>query len=506
MKTQNVEFPDALKILADRAGITLKPRSGERSKSQRELHAAIMEEARAFFTQQLAGSDVAKGYLANRGIDDETVKAWELGYAPDVDIALATHLKKKGLPLPEAKALFLVDSDPSGGFFDKFRSRLMFPIRDERGEMVAFGGRVIGEGHPKYINSGDTPLFRKSRVLYGMDRAKDRIAKSGQAVLVEGYLDVIACHRAGVGTAVASLGTSLTEDHAKLLKRWCEEVVVLYDGDAAGQKAAERALEVLSEAGNKVRVALLPEGQDPDTLLISAGPAAVERAVSVGLSPLEFRIATVEATLKPEQDEFWQSIVTALARSDSPTAVRAQVARLVQKYHQGPAPENEERILLNDIRRARQQSPRDRRGASAGALRSSGAKAPDLSAQEAALLKYVLEESTRTEAWNGMLEEDLLSTEAARVLKEQLLQAFGESPPKGEPVAWLHRLESEDAAASLATIDDLLDAPTLESLEAVLRLLRRARENRRATELASTREGDKDLAGIMERLRAAKGG
>ncbi|RYG41951.1 DNA primase, partial [bacterium] len=253
MERRNVDFPEALQLLAREANVILPERTGPRE--PKVDHNSAMETALAYFREQFERSPLAREYVAGRGMDEATIKTWEMGYAPNVGEALAMYLKRAGISLAVAKEAFLVDEDAGGGYFDKFRGRLMFPIRDERGQLVAFGGRLLTTGHPKYINSGDTPIYRKSRVLYGLNRAREPLGKSRRAVLCEGYLDVIACHRAGVETAVASLGTALAEDQAKLLKRWSDEVVILYDSDDAGRKAALRATDVLVAAGLRVRVA-----------------------------------------------------------------------------------------------------------------------------------------------------------------------------------------------------------------------------------------------------------
>ncbi|HZH98329.1 MAG TPA: DNA primase, partial [Fimbriimonadaceae bacterium] len=331
MKTQNVEFREALEILAKQAGVTLKSKkpSGPDTKP---MQLSAMEAALQFFRDALIKSPAARAYCERRGISDDVIARWEIGYAPDVGEALANHLKRGGFSLNECKALFLVDQDAGGGFFDKFRGRLMFPIRDERGELVAFGGRLLGDGHPKYINSSDTPLYKKSRVLYGMYRAKDAMRETRTAVMVEGYLDVIACHSAGVTNAVASLGTALSEEHAKLLARWCDGVTILYDSDAAGEKAAGRGIEVLEAEKLRIRVALMPAGEDPDTLLRTAGAAAVQDAVKKGVKPLDYRIRSIEKRLKSDQEEFWNEIAAALATEPLEMERSKHILRLAPTY------------------------------------------------------------------------------------------------------------------------------------------------------------------------------
>lgn len=330
METQKLTFGEALKALAKEAGVEL-PKSRAKPEASDSWDAA-MSSALSFFRDQLKKTPLAANYVAGRGIPEAAAAKWELGYAPDVGEALAMHLQKAGFTLAECRKLFLVDQDAGGGYFDKFRGRLMFPIRDERSRLVAFGGRIIGDGQPKYINSGDTPLFSKSRVLYGLDRAKEAVSKAKVATVVEGYLDVIACHEAGVETAVATLGTSLTDQHAKLLKRWCDKVVLLYDGDEAGQKAADRGAEILEAEGLTVHIALMPPGDDPDTLLRREGPQAVQKAAAHGVTPLEFRLAATAKKFDPTGTEYWTEIVEVFAKERSEMEAQRHLHRIAAEY------------------------------------------------------------------------------------------------------------------------------------------------------------------------------
>ena len=331
MKTQNVEFGEAIRILAERAGVTLS-RGRPEAPTERARRRAMMQEALTFFQEALGRAPEAQKFCAARGLDAESIARWEIGYAPSEDGSLATRLQKAGFSLAEGKDLFLVERDSVGGYYDKFRGRVMFPIRDERGELCAFGGRVLGDGHPKYINSGDTPLYRKGRVLYGMFQARDAISASRKAVLVEGYLDVIACQVAGVNNTVASLGTALSEDHAKLLGRWCDQVTVLYDADEAGRKAAVRAAQVLEGSGLEAGVAELPAGEDPDSILRSSGPAGLLGAVSAAISPIQFQIRLLADKLGTESAEFWKEAVRVLAGAKSRLELDEQAERLAALY------------------------------------------------------------------------------------------------------------------------------------------------------------------------------
>jgi len=278
---QGLPFIDAVKELAQAAGMEMPAQdrqSVERAERAKGLH-DLMADAAQFFTEQLngiAGAD-ARSVLERRGIRADTARAFGMGYSPDSRGKLREELKSYGDPaLIESGMLIKVDDKEP---YDRFRGRLMIPIRDARGRVIAFGGRVIGQGEPKYLNSPDTPLFDKGRTLYNLDRAAPASRKSGRIIVVEGYMDVIALAQAGFGEAVAPLGTALTEHQLERLWRLSDVPILCFDGDSAGQKAAIRAaLRALPglAPGRSLRFVTLPEGQDPDDLVRARGPAAFE--------------------------------------------------------------------------------------------------------------------------------------------------------------------------------------------------------------------------------------
>ncbi|HCM72887.1 MAG TPA: DNA primase, partial [Armatimonadetes bacterium] len=294
METQRLTFTEAMHELAAMAGIKLTKGAECTTPSQREAEDALMALALKFYREQLDKASRALEYCDERGLDRTLRNYWELGYAPSLGDALAQRIKKEGLSLALAQSLSLVDKDGGGSYFDRFRGRLMVAIRDERSRLVGFGGRILGDGQPKYINSAESPVFQKGRLLYGLHRAKEPMSKGEPAVLVEGYFDVVACHRAGLTTAVAPLGTSLTEDQVRLLSRWTNQVNVLLDGDEAGLKAAERAMEMLIPAGLTTQIVTLPSGDDPDTILRREGADALQARVKEGKSALEFQLWLLE--------------------------------------------------------------------------------------------------------------------------------------------------------------------------------------------------------------------
>jgi len=297
MEMDKSDFPEAVRTVADKCGIAV-PRARERSpeerreQSQRTALVEMHREAGAFFARQLQGSQegkAARAYLLDRGLDDEATGRFGMGYAPSAGDALLRHLKAKySEKLIEASGL--TGRDPSGRIYDRFRRRVMFPIANEAGKVIAFGGRALGDDLPKYLNSPETPIYTKSTVLYNFDRAKEAIRKSDAVVLVEGYMDTIAVARAGVGNVVASCGTSLTEMQVKLLSRFTRRVIVNYDPDTAGQAATERSLAILLEQNCDIRVLALPGGKDPDTFIRSEGAEAYGKLLAAAPSYLDYLI------------------------------------------------------------------------------------------------------------------------------------------------------------------------------------------------------------------------
>lgn len=279
---QGLPFIEAVKELAGVAGMELPapdPRAAEKAERAKGLH-DVMAAAAAWFEEQYQGiaGAAARAYVEKRGLSEATRKAFGLGYAPESRTGLRRALAQFGdAMLVEAGLLIAVEGKEP---YDRFRDRLMIPIRDPRGRVIAFGGRIIGQGEPKYLNSPDTPLFDKGRTLYNLDRAAPAARQSGRMIVVEGYLDVIALAQAGIGEAVAPLGTALTEFQIERLWRQVEVPLLCFDGDSAGQKAAfraaTRALPVIAP-GRSLAFLTLPAGQDPDDLVRSAGAAGFEQ-------------------------------------------------------------------------------------------------------------------------------------------------------------------------------------------------------------------------------------
>jgi DNA primase len=275
---QGMPFSDAVVFLADRAGIPLPQNVNDQSNHQederRKFLLKINRDVALYYHERLIHLKLdhpVREYIRKRGLSDETVEKFMLGFAPDAWSDLAEqHLKTKK-NLEAAQFLGLVRPRKGEGFYDTFRSRLIFPIISPMGEVLGFGGRILGEGNPKYLNSSESSIFSKGRVFYGLNESSKHIRAEDSVVVVEGYMDFLALYQAGVRNVVATLGTALTEDHARLLKRYTRNVVVLFDGDAAGQAAADRSLPILLKAELLPRGLALPEGLDPDEFVQREG-------------------------------------------------------------------------------------------------------------------------------------------------------------------------------------------------------------------------------------------
>ncbi|MDI3327718.1 MAG: DNA primase [Alicyclobacillaceae bacterium] len=342
MEMERLSFAEAVRKLAARAGIDLPDPEEEGEESGWRSRALRAYELAAKWYQHLLlntpygrpGTD----YLQRRNIGTATAQSFQLGLAPAQGDALLSFLERRGYDRPFLLEAGLAAGGEDRGYFDRFRRRLMFPIWDGQGRVIAFGGRIIGDGEPKYLNSPETPLFHKGRHLYPWHRARTAIRRARRALLLEGYMDVVAMHQAGFTEAVASLGTGLTAEQAALLKRATDDVVVVYDGDEAGSRAALRAAEVLRSAGLQVRIARLPAGRDPDDLLRERGPQAIERILAeetMGVTAYRLALARDKAALVRPEDRaaFLRQALEVLAEGESAVEVETLLKNLAEEFH-----------------------------------------------------------------------------------------------------------------------------------------------------------------------------
>jgi DNA primase len=285
MKIANKSFPEAIKHLAEKTGVVLPVKTfGREGREKESLHEEIINlnlRVAQQFSRNLASSagKVARDYLLKRALSDETVKQFRLGYAPDTWRSTADHIEGAGLSLKLAEQAGLVIPGKEGNYYDRFRGRLIFPIENVFGEIVAFGGRILEAGEPKYLNSPESPVYIKGRNLYGLNKAREAIRASGFCLIVEGYFDVISLWNAGIRNVVATLGTALTRDHLELLRRYTLDAVALFDPDIAGRKALDRSLELFLGANMHARALVLPEGYDPDDYVKAFGREKLDELI-----------------------------------------------------------------------------------------------------------------------------------------------------------------------------------------------------------------------------------
>ncbi len=368
MDYEHLSFPEAVEELASIAGLEVPREAGEAPDRRHDLY-GVLDAAATFFTEQLKRNRQAVDYLKGRGITGETAAAFGLGFAPDAWDGLIRRLGTDPGAMDRLAAAGLVIERDGGGWYDRFRGRVMFPIRDARGRVIAFGGRILGDGEPKYLNSPETPLFHKGRELYGLYEARQALRDIPRLMVVEGYMDVIGLHQAGLPWAVATLGTATTADHLDRLFRITEEVVFCFDGDRAGRQAAWRALENALPAlhdGRQIRFLFLPEGEDPDSLVRAEGAEAFAARLDQALPFSEYLLKTLSAQVDMDSldgrarlAELARPLVARVPEGAYRSLLTKHVAQAVGMSETGYA-----RLVAGDT--PREPAPRPRRRQAAG--------------------------------------------------------------------------------------------------------------------------------------------
>lgn len=343
MEYENYSFPEALKYLADRAGVKLLQQEySQEERKQQDLRSKILElnkMAAKYFYYQLRTENgtQAMQYLKGRQLTDETMKSFGLGFANKYSNDLYKYMKSKGVSDELLKESGLVNVDEKRGMYDKFWNRVIFPIMDVNNRVIGFGGRVMGDGKPKYLNSPETKVFDKSRNLYGLNVA--RTARKKYLLVCEGYMDVISLHQAGFKNAVASLGTALTEKHAALLRRYTEEVILTYDSDEAGIRAALRAIPIVKHAGLKARVLHMDPYKDPDEFIKALGAEAFQQRIDSAQNSFMFELSALERNYDMKDPEgktaFFQASAEKLVEFESELERENYMEAVADKYHIG---------------------------------------------------------------------------------------------------------------------------------------------------------------------------
>ncbi|HTL69673.1 MAG TPA: DNA primase [Candidatus Eisenbacteria bacterium] len=507
MKMEKKDFREAVEMLAERAGIEIpddRPSRDTEAAKRAELLAKANHAAADFYHRVLTAgreAEKAREYLRRRGILDKTIEDFRVGFAPEAWDSLLQGLKAKiGEAALEKAGLLLTRKD--GGYYDRFRNRVIFPILDAKGVCVAFGGRVMDDSVPKYLNSPETDLYVKGRHLYGLYQARKAIRESDLAIVVEGYMDLIACHQAGVENVVASLGTALTADQVRLIKRNTRNVIMLYDADKAGEAATLRGLELFLEEGMEVRVVRLSPGHDPDSFIKDRGAARFREELAAAKTLFEYKLAllkerhpagTVEGKVKIANE-----MVALFAKVPNEILRSAWTKELAKELSLS------EEALFAEMRK----------GADRGARPAAPKEAPapkDVPPVEKMLLALLLDSPDFADGARQELSPEDFRHPAARRLAKGLLESR-----EFTPAAALINVYKDDAEAVEVITLALAEADKIEGpadkrrsfADCLLRVKRSRlgveREGLRSRILEAEREGDKNrirqLMGDLEEL------
>jgi len=397
-KYENLSFKESLDILAKKAGVQLKKFQRDTViAGERENLLNLHRDAIVFYQERLKQKPIAMNYLKNRGINGEIQKLFSIGYSPDLWDALFSYLQNKGYKIEIIKRAGLI-APGSRGYHDTFRNRIIFPIFDLRGEVVAFGGRVMDDSMPKYLNSPETPIFSKGRILYGLNLAKDSIKKTGFVIFVEGYIDVITTHMYGFANTVAPLGTALTQEHGKLIKRFTQEALLVFDGDISGVKAAKSGVNILLEGGLNVKVLLLPDGEDPDSFLRKRGRDAFGSLLKKAVSVVDFFVMQSGDDSYPKGD-------IALVAHDALGAISKIPSSVLQGYYVKLLSERlkiNELFIREELRKIRKKPQRENKH-----MENPGVQLKPRPMDEIYLLQLILQFPEKSyEIFDAVSEED----------------------------------------------------------------------------------------------------
>ena len=503
-ETQGLEFTDAVEMLADRAGIVVRraPGAARRSERRRRLIEAVEEAGRFYHSRLKKAPDAghARSYVRGRDYGVEVIDEFEIGYAPDSFEALTGHLRDTGFKDRDMIDAGLVRRNQAGRPFDLLRGRLMFPIRNVRGEMVGFGGRLLrGEG-PKYLNTAETSLYKKSELLYGLDRSRSAISREGTAVVVEGYTDVIAFHIAGMPVAVATCGTALGEGHFDLLRRFASKVVLAFDADAAGAGAAVRGDELriaADDLGVQLRIAPMPKGRDPADLVKEGKADLLREAVSDSKPITEFRVDQILVRYDLRELEArtgaMREAVDLLANHPDDADRTQHAFDLADRLG------FDREYVKHEMQIASQRSRANRRSGQGDATADIEGPTKPLDRGERDLLRHMIAGTAPLDRVADHLFEDPLSLALARWLKEASGQLEPSTPV---PLSGIH----DQRLAALARRLVLMNVPLMPVADALAHLerryaKRRTVELRRDLRYVDPERNPKEFSSILAELR-----
>ena len=471
-KAENLDYMEAVRALAERAGLTVP--EGSVDDSGRRLKARVLELNRAaarHFHQNLMSDRgrEARGYLVDRGLTKATVVKFGIGYAPESWDDLRGHLRGQGFTDQEMITAALANPGKNGGCYDTFRNRIIFPIIDLRGGVIAFGGRNLGEHGPKYLNSGDTPVFKKSRSLFAMNFAKG--TKRPELILCEGYMDVVSVHQGGFDNAVATLGTALTPEQARLIGNYTKTVVLSYDSDGPGQAATRRAIAIFEDTGVKVRVLSIPDAKDPDEFLKKFGPQRFELLLEGSAGAVDFEIAKLKKSYDPDTPEgkvgFLQEFVRLMAGVPSPIQREVYLSKICRELEvdkQAVAMQLEAALRKKkkgtEKREARELRPFTARQASAKTDLEKQ-KYPKFVLAEERIIAYLVRSP---DGW-GWVSRELTAEEFISPRDRAIYQAVAERLAEELP-ADMMSLSSRLGEEEMARISEILASPGSENISA----------------------------------------
>ena len=471
----NLDFPEAVRTLARRAGIVIPEEEADtpaareaaaRRRSEREQAMDLLQQMAQWFHHMLLSPEgrSARDYVQSRGLDEETVEQFSLGYAPEAWDACLNWAKKLGFSreLVVATGLAVVSSERPDHCYDRFRGRLIFPIHDAQGRVVGFSGRTMDPEAKgaKYVNTPETDYFHKGRILYGLHLARRHFRDHGAALVCEGQLDVIACHRAGLNHAVCAQGTAFTEHHARLLQRLSDEVILAFDADSAGRKAALKTIQLLHWAGVPARVVSLPAGADPDSLFREGGAEALREAMSHSVEAVHFVYQTACAEHDPEspqgKSDIVKAVMPAILSLDEPVARAAYCTWLAEAMG---LPESAIRQSLQAAQRRDRQTRPDRSGSPSSAPEGTG---PQPTGAMPGLPVFRMPDP-REKALVALLDLALHYEAVARRLCDELPANAGDGGAVGKALQLVLALTMEDewaeAGAAIAGDQELASVP-----------------------------------------------
>ena len=483
MEIENLSFPEAVEFLAKRAGMPIPEEENDRESRKRSRMLSLNRDAARFFYAQLSTPQggAARDYMARRRIGPATAKNFGIGFAPDTWDSLEKAMREKGYTDFELFDAGLVRKGNKGGYYDTFRNRLMFPVIDVRGNVIGFSGRILGDGEPKYMNSPETLVFNKSRNLFALNLAKK--SKSGYIILSEGNIDVVSLHQAGFDSAVASLGTSLTPEQARLLSRYTNQVIIAYDNDGAGIKAAQRAIGILEKLDLKVKVLRMSGAKDPDEFIKLKGADAFRNLLESSENQIDYRLRTVtdkyDLSVDEQKVEFLKEASDLVARL--PGSVERQVYAMRVASMSGVSAD----VVTKEVERRRKKLVNQARGSEE---RQQSRPERQLQPEEKAL-RY--EDPSSAAAEEGVIRLLYLDPALARNAELPAPEEFS-SPALGHIYSVLRDKIDRDGTPSAATLGGALDG---QEMSLLVRLLQKP-------ELLS--KGDRALADYIKRIRERK--